>query len=89
MSERYNTMNLDDFKSQTEELSKEERADLAYFLLQTLAPVDEGAEASWDVEIHRRVEEIRSGRATGKPAEQVFADVTAVLNESAASLLSL
>jgi putative addiction module component (TIGR02574 family) len=68
-------MNLDDFKSQTEELSKEERADLAYFLLQTLEPAEEGVEASWDVEIHRRVEEIRSGRATGKPAEQVFAEL--------------
>ncbi len=67
-------MKLEDFKSQLEDLSKEERADLAYFLLQTLEPAEEGA-AAWDTEISRRVDEIRSGQATGKPAEQVFVEL--------------
>jgi putative addiction module component (TIGR02574 family) len=68
-------MKLEDFKSQIEELSKEERADLAYFLLQTLEPEEKGASSAWDVEIARRVDEIRSGRVAGKPAEQVFAEL--------------
>lgn len=68
-------MKLEDFKSQLEDLSKEERADLAYFLLQTLEPVEEDAAAAWDAEISRRVDEIRSGQATGKPAEQVFIEL--------------
>lgn len=68
-------MNLDDFKSQAEDLSQEERADLVYFLLQTLEPAEEDAAAAWDAEIGRRVEEIRSGRAIGKSAEQVFAEL--------------
>jgi hypothetical protein len=58
-------MTLDDFKSQAGDLSKEERADLAYFLLQTLEPAEEGAAEAWDFEINRRVDEIRSG--TNKP----------------------
>lgn len=69
-------MKLEEVKSQLEGLSKEERADLAYFLLQTLEPEEEeGASAAWDAEINRRVDEIRSGRATGKPADQVFTEV--------------
>ena len=60
---------------QLERLSKEERADLAYFLLQSLDPEDRGASDACDREISRRVEEIRSGRAASKPAEQVFAEL--------------
>jgi len=62
-------------KARLQRLSPQQRADLAYFLLQSLEPEDEGADAAWNEEIARRVAEIRSGRAQGKPAEQVFAEL--------------
>ncbi|HXU29641.1 MAG TPA: addiction module protein [Thermoanaerobaculia bacterium] len=62
-------------KSELEQLSTKDRADLAYFLLGSLEPEEEGVAAAWDVEIARRVDEIRSGRASGTPAEEVFAQL--------------
>jgi len=62
-------------KSELEQLSSEDKADLAYFLLGSLEPEEEGVAAAWDVEVERRVEEIRSGRASGTPAEEVFAQL--------------
>ncbi len=63
-------------KTQLQQLPQGERADLAYFLIQSL---DEGedadAEAAWEKELSRRVNEIRGGTVTGIPAEQVFADL--------------
>jgi putative addiction module component (TIGR02574 family) len=34
---------------------------------------DADPEAEWDAELARRVEEIRTGKAVGEPAEEVFA----------------
>jgi putative addiction module component (TIGR02574 family) len=62
-------------KSQLERLTSEEKADLAYFLLQSLEPDEEGVAAAWDREVARRVGEIRGGRASGRPAEEVFAEL--------------
>ena len=57
-------------------LSAQDRAALASFLIHSL---DEGedadAEAAWDVELARRVEAIKSGKAIGIPANKVFADL--------------
>jgi putative addiction module component (TIGR02574 family) len=59
-------------------LSERERAHLAETLLRSLEPEqDEGVEEAWEAEIARRVEEIRSGTAQGRPAEDVFRDVRA------------
>ena len=56
-------------------LSLQDRAHLAEELL---ASLDEGsdsdAEAAWEQEIGRRVDEIKAGRAKLIPAEQVFAE---------------
>ena len=68
-------MSVERYKTQLEKLSREERAELAYFLLSSLEPEEEGAAAAWDAEISRRVAEIRSGKANGKPAEHVFAEL--------------
>jgi putative addiction module component (TIGR02574 family) len=68
-------VSLDQYKTQLEKLSREERAELAYFLLSSLEREEEGAATAWDAEISRRVAEIRSGKANGKPAEQVFAEL--------------
>jgi putative addiction module component (TIGR02574 family) len=67
------TKAVQNMKTQLKQLSQEERAELAHFLLESLEPEEEGAAAAWDAEIARRMSEIRSGSATGKPAEQVFA----------------
>ncbi len=62
-------------KTQLEQLSQAERAELAHFLLESLGPSETGAAAAWDQELERRVTEIRDGRAQGRSAEDVFADL--------------
>jgi putative addiction module component (TIGR02574 family) len=62
-------------KSRLEHLSAKDKAELACFLLGSLEPEDDGVTAAWDLEITRRVEEIRSGRASGTSAEEVFAEL--------------
>ena len=62
-------------------LPSEERAKLAHDLIVSLDT--EGIEAesdiedAWDREIGRRVAEIREGRAHGRPAEQLLAEIRA------------
>ena len=55
-------------------LSPAERADLAYFLLASLA-VEDGVEEAWQAEIARRVAQIRSGQAAGRPIDEVLAEL--------------
>lgn len=62
-------------KSQASALSSAERADLAYYLLISLEPDEEGAEEAWRTEIARRVAEIRSGQAVGRPIDDVLAEL--------------
>jgi putative addiction module component (TIGR02574 family) len=66
---------LEQFKSQLRRLTTKERADLAYYLLESLDSAEEGTDAAWNIEISRRVAEIRAGHAVGKAAEQVFAEL--------------
>jgi putative addiction module component (TIGR02574 family) len=68
---------FEQLKSQLGRLSQEERAELAVFLLDSLGREEEDKEvsAAWEEEIGRRVADIRSGKAEGKPAEQVFAEL--------------
>ena len=67
-------MTTEELKSQLSRLPIEQRADLAYYLLDTLEPgIDAGVEAAWDAELARRGEEIRSGAVVGVPADSVFA----------------
>ena len=64
----------DQLKAQIDQLPAEERAELAHYLIQSLdQEADPGAEAAWDAELSRRVEEIRCGNAPGEAAETVFA----------------
>jgi putative addiction module component (TIGR02574 family) len=63
-------------KAQLSQLSMQERAELAHFLIHSLdEAVDADAEAAWDTELARRMEEIRSGNAVGEPADKVFAEL--------------
>jgi putative addiction module component (TIGR02574 family) len=61
--------------SHIDTLSTEERAEVAYAYLRSLEPEDEDAEQAWDTELSRRVADIRSGKAVGKPAEQLFSEL--------------
>jgi putative addiction module component (TIGR02574 family) len=66
---------LDDWKTRLVTLAPSERAELAYFLLSSLEPEDEGTESAWDAEAARRVAEIRAGQATGRPVEELLAEL--------------
>jgi putative addiction module component (TIGR02574 family) len=62
---------------QASALSEAERAELAYSLLSSLEPEEEGVEEAWRAEIARRVAEIRSGQAVSRPVEEVLAELRA------------
>jgi len=59
-------------------LPPEERAELAHDLISSLDEKhDSLSETAWDLEIKRRVDEIKSGKVTGRPAENVLAEIRA------------
>ena len=66
---------VEQLKSRAITLSAAERADLAYFLLTSLEVDEEGAEDAWRKEIARRVTEIRSGQAVGRPIDEILAEL--------------
>lgn len=66
---------VEHWKSRIQHLSPPERAELAHFLLMSLEPEDAEAAEAWEAEIARRALEIREGRASGRPAEQLFAEL--------------
>ncbi len=69
------TETVEQLKSRAVALTVPERADLAYFLLASLEPEEEGIEGAWRDEIDRRVDEIRSGHAIGRPADDLLAEL--------------
>lgn len=65
-------------KSELAHLSLQERAEIASFLILSLdEEVGAEAETAWDEELAQRVEEIKSGKAVGEPADKVFAELRA------------
>jgi putative addiction module component (TIGR02574 family) len=66
---------VEQLKSRASTLSVPERAELAYFLLSSLEPEEDGAQEAWRAEIARRVAEIRGGSAVGRPADVVLAEL--------------
>ena len=65
-------------KRQALQLSDAERAELAHLLIVSLDDnFDEDAAEAWEAELDRRVREIEEGRAQGRPAESVLAEVRA------------
>ena len=69
---------LETLKTQLGILPSRDRAELARFLIDSLEPgADNDAEAAWEIELARRVDDIRFGRVVGKPADQVFAELRA------------
>lgn len=69
---------VNQIRSKVMGLSSSERASLAHDLILSLddaADLDLGAE--YEQEIQRRVQLVRKGKATGRPASSVFADIRA------------
>jgi putative addiction module component (TIGR02574 family) len=66
---------VEQLKSQASTLSAPERAELAYFLISSLEPEEDGVQNAWRAEIARRVAEIRDGSALGRPADEVLAEL--------------
>ena len=57
-------------------LPPEERAELAHKLIVSIDDaIDKEAEAAWDVEIEKRANEIKSGKAKGRAAEDILAEI--------------
>jgi putative addiction module component (TIGR02574 family) len=65
---------IEQWKAQLMTLPQDDRAELAHFLLSSLGPEDDEVEPSLE-EIARRVDEIRSGRAIGRPVDEFLAEL--------------
>ncbi len=62
-------------KQEVLRLPSADRADLAYCLIRSLREDDTDVQTAWEAELERRWQEIESGKATGEPAETVFAEL--------------
>jgi putative addiction module component (TIGR02574 family) len=60
-------------------LSPDERAELAHNLIISLDEIteDNQIEMAWDAEIEMRVKEIKNGKAKGRAAEEILAEIRA------------
>ena len=67
------SLNLLELEQKASQLTADERAELALFLLETLEPADSGdIESAWQIEAESRLAEIKRGEATLVSAEDVF-----------------
>jgi Putative addiction module component len=65
-------------KTALSQLSHQERAEIATFLIHPLdQDLDPEAEAAWDAEISARMQQIQNGTATGESAATVFTHLRA------------
>ncbi len=72
------SVSLQEVKNKALGLSVNERAQLAHDLIAGLDDAaDKEAGTAWDAEIERRVKEIKSGKAQGRPAQEVLAEIRA------------
>ena len=62
-------------------LPETDRAHLAQTLLQSLEPAEESVEQAWASEVGRRLERVHEGTAQGRPADEVFRDIRARLQQ--------
>jgi len=66
-------------------LPSDERAALANTLLESLETTNESStssvEEAWDVEVARRIEDLKTGKAVTVPWEQLHRELLAMVNE--------
>jgi putative addiction module component (TIGR02574 family) len=70
---------LQEVANKARTLSPDERAVLAHDLILSLDEITENnqLEMAWDSEIERRVNEIKNGKAKGRPAEEILSEIRA------------
>jgi putative addiction module component (TIGR02574 family) len=75
---------LEKLREEALALPQEERLELADSLYVSLDAdgADFQLHPSWDAEIERRVEELRSGKVQGIPAEDVFREIDALVDRA-------
>jgi putative addiction module component (TIGR02574 family) len=67
---------LAELEQKATQLSAEDRAQFALYLLQSLEPADEGdIGEAWRIESERRLAQIESGEVQSVPGDDVFARV--------------
>lgn len=67
-------------REELSQLSLEERAEMAYLLIESLdAGADSDVEAAWDSELARRVEEVRHGTCVGETSHHVFERILGII----------
>jgi putative addiction module component (TIGR02574 family) len=72
------TETMEQLKGRLERLPRQERAELAHFLLCSLEQeADADVDAAWEAELARRLADIQSGKVVGIPAAQVFDELRA------------
>jgi putative addiction module component (TIGR02574 family) len=70
------TETAEKFKQQLSQLSPQDRAELAYFLIHSLDEEAESeAEVAWNRELTQRMQSIDDGTAIGEAASQVISDL--------------
>lgn len=70
------TETAEKLKLKLSQVSAQERAEIAHFLIQSLdRDVDNDVEAAWDTELTKRLEDIPRGTAIGEPSNQVFSEL--------------
>lgn len=75
------SQDLLELEQKASQLSLDERAQLALFLLGTLEPTEQGdIENEWRIEAELRMAEIERGEARLVPAEEVFKNLRRRLN---------
>ncbi|MFH1288915.1 MAG: addiction module protein [bacterium] len=69
---------LQEIEGKVNNLSIEKRAELVHKLIVNLdSEVDKDFEKAWDEEIEKRIKEIKSGKADGRPAYEILAEIRA------------
>jgi putative addiction module component (TIGR02574 family) len=67
---------LEELEQKAKQLSADDRAQLALFLLQSLESADEGdIDEMWRAESERRLVQVESGEVQSVPGDEVFARV--------------
>lgn len=67
---------VENLKIELSQLSLADRSELAQFLIHSLSDgIDQDAGTAWDIEVTQRMQQIRSGRASGQPLESVLAEL--------------
>lgn len=70
-----------DIRSKAAALPVDERAELAKELILSLEQISKRtSKSAWDKEIQKRVKEIKSGKAKGRPAADVLGDIRAAFS---------